>query len=876
MQLPTGIVTFFFTDIESSTKIAQRLGRGWDQVLDDHNEIVGSSIASFGGLTVGTEGDSFFAVFPVADDAIRAALDAQRRLQAHKWPPGGAVSVRMGAHTGEGRLRKDFYVGVDIIKAARISDAAHGGQVLVSDATRTLLGPEWAELIELRDLGNHRLKGLDDPEHLIQIVAYDLPSEFPPLRSEGPPSNLPKQDSHFVGRDKETGEVSALLREHRLVTLTGLGGTGKTRLAINVAAAVVHRFDGGVYLVRLDAIDDPYRVGPAIASAIGASQIGDPVEAIVGRVGSRAMLLVIDNFEQVVSAGPVLTRIVDACPRIHILVTSRQLLRLRVEQAYPVQPLGLPKGTDVDAVRESESASLFVRRVATADPSFALTDENAAEIAEIVSRLDGLPLAIELAAARIRLFGVGALRAQLANTMSVLAGGFADAPERHRSLERTIEWSHSLLDPAGQAALRRASVFAGGFSFEAAEELCGSTPVVSVIETLGQLLDNSLITSTTTAGTTRLQMLETIRSFGLARLEEAGETHEVFRSHADYFTGMATRATEDIRRYGGLEQLRAERANLGAAIDWCARNDPDRGLSALFVLAHSHAKIGALDEGRQIARNLLDAGGSSEPRLTGLLGAGAITYWLNEYVAAETYYSEAISLATELGDDDQLADALFGRAFSLVWLDRLDEAEAIGDRAFELFELLDVDRGVRGAMTCRAFVAWLRDDLERATHLFGEVLDMTRRSGDLGEELFIQLALSGILMRLGRDMDAAAVGLYALDRFADVHDEGGLVHALEWLAISATTLTPDQGLVLAGAVDGLKDRRGGFIVVAKLGVGEPRTIAGRALSGEVVDALWFKGRDMDLDDAVRLARDWGDHQGVRPSPIDVHSMSASN
>jgi class 3 adenylate cyclase len=466
MQLPTGTVTFLFTDIEGSIRLLQRLGDAYRAVQDDHARIMRRAIDEGGGVAIRTEGDSFFAVFADHAAAVRAAVTAQRDLAAHPWPQGMPLRVRMGLHTGRGELGGDDYLGIDVNQAARIAAAGHGGQVLLSEATESLVRHDLPDGVTIRDLGEHRLKDLDHPVRIHDLVIEGLPAEFPPLKTLDVPSTLPSPLTSFVGREREAEQVAELLRASRLVTLIGPGGTGKTRLAVEVARRSVDAFPDGSYFVDLSPITDPMLVPDSIASALRflPERSGRSVlEILQDHLRDRKALLLLDNFEQVLPGADTVAALLEAAPRIRVLATSRSPLGLSGEQAFPVPPLGiLDAADDVAALRQSEAVSLFVDRATAVDPSFSLADEDVPIVAAICARLDGLPLAIELAASRVRLLPPRQLLERLEPALPMLVGGPRDAPERQRTLEAAIGWSYDLLDEGGRILFRRLSVFAGG------------------------------------------------------------------------------------------------------------------------------------------------------------------------------------------------------------------------------------------------------------------------------------------------------------------------------------------------------------------------------------------------------------------------------
>ncbi|HEX5949279.1 MAG TPA: adenylate/guanylate cyclase domain-containing protein, partial [Actinomycetota bacterium] len=474
-DLPTGTVTFLFSDIEGSTRLLDSLGDRYPGVLETHQRILREAFRARGGTDVSTEGDSFFVVFRSATQAVAAAVEAQRRIADQGWPEGAVVKVRMGIHTGEGILGGDNYVGVDLHRAARIAAAGHGGQVVVSEATRALVEPAPPEGVTFRDLGEHRLRDLPNTERLAQAVAEGLAAEFPALRSmDARPNNLPVQLTSFVGRRRELDEVEETIRGTRLLTLTGPGGTGKTRLALQAAVELLPDYEDGVFFVALAPITERALVLPAVAQALGLpeSTKGSTGEALVDHLRGKRLLLVTDNFEQILDAASDVGMLLSSTEDVSVLATSREPLGLAGEREYPVPPLALPDPAHVSSVEglsQYEAVSLFVERATAVQPGFRVTNENAPAVAEVCARLDGLPLAIELAAARVKILSPQAMLARLGRALPLLAGGSRDLPQRQRTLRDAIAWSFDLLDEAERRLFARLAVFVGGFSLEAAE-----------------------------------------------------------------------------------------------------------------------------------------------------------------------------------------------------------------------------------------------------------------------------------------------------------------------------------------------------------------------------------------------------------------------
>ena len=500
--MPVETLTFLFTDIEGSTVLLRRLGEGvYARVLADHHSLIRSGLAAHGGQEVGTQGDAFFAVFSSPKACVMAVVEMQQTLESHGWPEGERVRVRMGVHTGEAAQTVTGLVGLDVHRAARVAAVAYGGQVLLSETAAALVRDSLPPGAALRDLGAHRLKDLGRPEQIFQLHAAGMQIEFPPLRSLGNPAlpnNLPAQLATFIGRDRELAEVRALVGSSRLVTLTGAGGSGKTRLSLQVAAELLDGSGDGVWLVELAAVSDEDAVAPAICRALGiAAQPGRPVpEILLDALAPQDVLIVLDNCEHLIGAcAKTADAIVRHCPRVHLVATSREPLGIGGETIYRVPPLSLPPPGDggLPAPGSSDAVALFAERAKEQGVGLVLDEETGPLMVSICTRLDGLPLAIELAAARLRSLSVGALHDRLDQRFRLLTGGSRTALGRQQTLEATVDWSYSLLNDAEQQLLRRLSVFAGSFDLDAAEAVCGFGDIeaLEVTGLLGSLVDKS-------------------------------------------------------------------------------------------------------------------------------------------------------------------------------------------------------------------------------------------------------------------------------------------------------------------------------------------------------------------------------------------------
>jgi predicted ATPase/class 3 adenylate cyclase len=594
-RIPEHVMTFVFTDVEGSTRLWERSPDTMPRALERHDAILGESIATAGGTVVKATGDGVMALFGSGLGALTACVEAQRRLLAEPWPDSCRIRVRMGVHSGEAQTRGDDYFGPTVNRAARIMAAAHGGQVIVSSATAALVVEGLPVGMTLRDLGEHRLKDLERSERLYQVVHPDMPAEFAPLATlDRRPNNLPTQTSAFVGRDDELREIRARLEDDsvRLIVLTGPGGTGKTRLALRAAADEVDRFADGVFFVDLSSATDADSVMGQVAATLGLGRTSDqaPLAEVKRLLKEQEALLVLDNFEQAISAAPTLVDLLHDSPQLKILVTSREALRVRGENGLPVPPLSLPAATHVDSaaeVSQFEAIQLFVERARAVRGDFHLTDDNAAAVVEICRRLDGLPLAIELATARLNLFSPQALRDRLGQRLKLLASGPRDLPVRQQTLRATIEWSYQLLEPDEQRLFELLSVFSGA-TFDAVEAVASGLESMvgdtDAIDGLASLLDKSLIRQPDTGPTgqaPRVVMLETIREFAGGRLDDRPEFAAAARErHATYyadFAGDLLKAFDSPLDAARSPELTAELENLRSAWRfWVGRRDLDR------------------------------------------------------------------------------------------------------------------------------------------------------------------------------------------------------------------------------------------------------------------------------------------------------------
>jgi predicted ATPase/class 3 adenylate cyclase len=666
---PTGTVTLLFSDIEGSTRLLRSAGDAYAGLLDEHRRLLNEAFEHHGGYVVDSDGDAFFVAFSSANDAAAAAVEAQLALAEHLWPGEHAVRVRMGLHTGEPQPVEGRYVGLDVHEGARVMAVGHGGQIVVSESTRGLLD----DSIRLRDLGSHRLKSLSGSQRLFQLEAEGLPSEFPPLNTlDNRPTNLPAQLSTFIGRERELAETRELLERDdvRLLTLVGTGGTGKTRLALRLAADVVDGYKHGVFFVYLAPVRDWELVAPTIARVLGLQeQPGESLlETLAGYVRDRKLLLVLDNCEQVLAAGPALTGLLGEAPGLKLLLTSRTPLRLQGERTYLVPQLELPDLRDptLAGLSGSESVRLFVDRAQAAAADFEVDDENVAAVAAICVRLDGLPLAIELAAPWVRTLTPEALLRRLDQRLTLLTGGAQDVDERQRTLRATIEWSYDLLAEHEQSLLGRLGVFVGGFRLEAAAAVWGEGGARDVLDGLDSLVEKSLLLRRADSdGEPRFWMLQTIREYTLERLESSGDGETTRRLHAEWFATLAESLDSESRtgdQPSAVARLDADYPNLRAAIEWAReRRDGDLLLRLGTALWAFWSTRGYVAEGRRTLEEALRIAGRRPARA--LLGLSSLRVFSGSSAGLLDDVKEALAAAEELGDPLTLAQAwnLLGR-----------------------------------------------------------------------------------------------------------------------------------------------------------------------------------------------------------------------
>ena len=816
---PVGTVSLLFTDIEGSTRLLQRVGERYAEVLEQHRRLLREAFAARGGYEVGTEGDSFLVSFASAADAAAAAAAAQLALAGHAWPDDVELRVRMGIHTGEPTLVAGDYVGLDVHRAARVMAAGHGGQVLLSQTTRDQLDSAH----ECRDLGEHRLKDLLEPLHLHQLLIDGLRTDFPPLKTlGGSPSNLPTQPNELIGREKELAELGALVSDRtvRLVTLVGPGGTGKTRLALQVAADLVESFSSGVFFVSLASIRDPSLVIAAIARTLAVrEEQGESIDrTLAAFLADKNLLLVLDNVEQVLGAATKLSDILAGAPGVKLLVTSRERLRVAGERVFivpplPVMPLGA--GLELRTLARNPAVALFIARAKALKRDFELTEGNARAIAGVCARVDGLPLAIELAAARIAVLTPQQLLERLDRRLKLLTGGRRDADDRQRTLRDTIAWSHGLLNAADQTLFARSAVFAGGFTLDAAEAVCDPERRLDVLDGIHSLFEQSLLRQEVGGGgEARFSMLETIREYAVERLEAQPDVESIRNAHAEYFLELAKSVEPRLRgadQRAALGALDVEHDNLRAALDWAlaegAGSDRrDLGVRLAGALGRAWYLRAEGREGRMWLERALEAGGSSRDRATVLYALGVLADQGGDPRRATSLLTDSLESRRAVGDHPGVAQAL--HSLGIVARNRGEPAHArdLLTESLQLRRWLDDPAGVSATTCGLGIIATEAGDFAQARALFEESLALDRALNDRDGIATNALNLGCVALEQNDVQRARKLLDEGLRAFDEIGDQEGVAECLEEIArLAAEQAHPAEAVRLLAAAEGLRE-----------------------------------------------------------------------
>ena len=831
--LPTGTVTFLFTDIEGSTALWEQDSARMSQALAAHDAIVRSAVEARHGTVVKMIGDGVHAVFDDAVDALAATVDMQQVFADPTATSGVALHVRCGLHAGVVERRDNDYFGSSVNRAARIMSAAHGGQVLLSETVVDCVRDVLPAAVSLRDLGKVRLKDLSTSEHVYQVVHADLRREFPALRSlEATPNNLPQQATSFIGRVKELVELKRLLTDTRLLTLTGSGGCGKTRLSLQVVADSLERFPDGAWLVELAALTDAGLLPQTMAKVLGLKEEpGKPItQTLTAYLKDKRLVLMLDNCEHLLhGAAELADTLLRQCPLLTILASSREALGIGGEQAYRVPSLSLPDSKlphTPASVAPFEAVQLFTERVLRARLDFQVTHENASTVASICSRLDGIPLAIELAAARARSLSIEEIDAKLNHRFRLLTGGSRTALPRQQTLRSLIDWSYDLLNDQERRLLQRLSVFAAGWALDACEKVgtSDSAEEWEVLDLLTSLCDKSLVVIEQTDGESRYRLLETVRQYARDRLLESGGGEAARQRHRDYYLALAEEAEPKLtgtEQSKWLSRLEEEHDNLRSALEWsCAAEEPAAALRLCGALQWFWAMHGHLSEGREWCARILRktaAERRTSEQAKVLNASGALAWFQADYGAARQMLEQSLAMARELADRD----------------------------------------GIARSLNNLGLVAWDQGDYQTARAMYEESLAIKRESGDQGQ-IARSLNNLGLLAQEQGDFGAAeALHEESLAIVRKLGDRGGIATSLNNLAIVAyargdylfAKTLYEQGLAIVREVG---DRSGIANALNNLGL----------VANEHHDYAEAKAR---VDEALAIMRELGERSGIATS-----------
>jgi predicted ATPase/class 3 adenylate cyclase len=859
-------LTFVLTDVEGSTRLWEAHRQAMAGALATHDRLISQVVANHGGRLVKAkgEGDSTFSVFASPAQAAAAALELQRALAAEPWPLPTPLAVRVAVHAGDVQEREADFYGPVVNRCARLRAIGHGGQVLVSAAAAELVREDLPEGAFFRELGAHRLKDLAAPERVFQLCHPDLREAFPPLNSlEARPNNLPVQLTSFIGRDKELVQLRGLLAAHRLVTLVGIGGCGKTRMAVQAAAEVLEAYADGVWLVELAPLSEPSLVDQQLATvlgireavAAGGSGPSTLTDRLVDYLASRRVLVLLDNCEHLVEAcAGLAARLVGSCRELTMLATSREPLGVAGEVTFGVPPLAVVDSTDPGQVRNVEAVRLFVDRAGLVDPGFGLTSENAPAVASVCRRLDGIPLAIELAAARTRSLSPQQLDARLGDRFRLLTGGSRTALPRHQTLQAAIDWSHRLLSGPEQVLFRRLAVFAGGCSLEAAEQVCANDDDLDVLLLVAALVDKSLLVHDPAPG--RYRMLETIRQFAWEQLREAGELKELRGRHRDWCLALAEAADLQGPAQPTWEaRLAAEQDNFRAALEWEGPPGDDgatrlRLAGALREFWWSQAQGG---EGRDWLERALQAGpdAPAAARATALVGAGLMAGEQGDQASAFAFIQQSLRLFESLGDRRGVAEALLGLGQVAMVRGRYGQARAALEQAVREARAAG---DAHLAALARNFIAWsiyLQGDPASARPVYEQAREAWRSLGDQRGVANTTIAIGFCALGCGDHQEARSLVREGLQLARGIDFRWGELFGLDAASLlAARTRNWEAAATLLGATQLLRESSR----APPIGVRESAIAAVKgALDPDSLAALWDKARVMPLDEAVAYA-----------------------
>ena len=869
-ELPSGTVTLLFTDIEGSTRLLHGLGERYASVLEEHRRLLRDAFSAHGGIEVDTQGDAFFYAFARAQDAVAGAVAGQRALSSHHFGEGVEVRVRMGIHTGEPAQTREGYVGPDVHLGSRICSVTWGQQIVVSSATAALISG--LKELTLRPLGEHALKDIDGRVPLHQVVAPGLRDDFPALRSvDAHPTNLPRRLPVLIGREEDIAAVVELLAsdEVSVVTLVGPGGTGKTQLSLAVAAQVLSSFSDGVFFVDLSALRYSSLVIPSVAQALSLRETSGRSleESLADHLGSKEMLLVLDNFEHVMGAASHLSTLLEGASALKLVVTSREAVRISGERVVSVTPLGVPtEHSDVGEVASSPAVALFVARARAVRGDFTLGPDNAADVAAICRRLDGLPLALELAAARINLLSPSSLLSRLDQGLEVLSAGRRDASDRQRTLRGAIAWSYELLSEDEQRLFRRLGVFAGGWSLEAAEAVCDRGDLESdLLDGLASLVDKSLVfLSDSSTAPPRYEMLDMIRQFAQERCEAAGETEHLRHLHAEFHVALAERAEPQLggaQQVTWFERLENEHDNLRTALGGLlSKGDVERALRLSGALWQFWRRQGYLYEGRMWLQNALSLArsGHERARAKALWGAGWLALVQGDYEEAQVLSDELMALSREHDEPLDERNALTILGMVLMARGRPREALEPFGRAIEACSTAGSVWHLAPSHLNLGIAKMHAGELADAAKLISTAHNIYT---ELGNDDFKARCVSYLgYIALLSDDDGRAESLFqeSLQRFRDLGDRQGIAESMEGLAAVAAARNTLNDAVAAARLHGAaqsirEDLTARQYLFDRMGMDPFLERAKTTIGAAKWEQAWKQGRDLPVELAFELA-----------------------
>ncbi len=874
-DLPTGTVTFLFTDIEGSTGLWEHEPAAMGTALARHDVLVRDAIHQHEGYVFMTAGDAFCAAFHTAPSALAAACDAQVALAKEPWTGAARIKVRMALHTGVAESRDNGYFGQPLNRVARLLAAGHGGQILLSLAMERQVRCSLPAGARLRDMGERRLKDLIRPERVYELVVPGLPADFPPLKTlDARAQNLPIQLTSFVGREREMDEVKGLLRSSRMVTLTATGGAGKTRLSLQVAADLIDEFADGVWFVELAPLGDAGLVAQAVATVLGVKeQPGESItDTLIGKIGDKELLLVLDNCEHLVLACAELCEaLLSSCPVVRVLASSREALRIVGETACRVPSLPLPDPKEIpraESLTRYAAVRLFVDRVLPVKPSFQVTDVNAPAVAAICQRLDGIPLALELAAARMRAMSVEELNQRLDKRFSVLTGGSRTALPRQQTLRALIDWSYDLLDAEERALFRRLSVFVGGWTMRAAEEVCAGKDVAEarVLELLASLVDKSLVVAEEPSGGTRYRMLESVREYARERLNESADGDEAQARHLRFYLALAEEAGPALtgpKQGEWLGQLDLERENLLAAHAACdrAENGGALGLRLVHALKRYWVSRGLMMLGQRVTVEALtrtDAQARDLARCRTLFAAGQFGSFMGRYADARPRLEESLAIAQEIGDNG--LSASITNTLALATLGQGDHAAARSyfDQGIVLSRNSGNKRELAVALNGLAQLDRMEGALDAADALYRQALALMHELGD--RETAAVMLLNLAIVAIGRRSAAGAREILqeVFTISAEVHSKPTGQCGLDvCAALAALCGEWKKAAQFFGAVAAQTEQTGYHRDPADEAFLAPLVAQARALLGkETFNRAEAEGHALSYDNAIDEARAW--------------------